>query len=384
MDYFNTLPSDIIFEIISNVLGDTKSITKIFEAVRTVRALYTARNVPKSMVQRIRDLVRIKLDLKPSIHTPPKQISACDGIIQLMYTDLISIYACWRYYIIGHEYYDSEVLFINAHGIVIHRIDTGIVLHMTNKYMAIAVDNKVEVYSSDRSDRVFKIGEISASANRDDVINMSESMYGLMVSIATQGKFHIYRFDETVGFKLLKTEDHDEGSECFLGHMKYYIQKTAKPYLDGQEHALKLKLCGSDVDLTNSIDSIRCDNSNGIDEIRIDRHGIVYFCETVNDCSNVLWYFDPISYLYDIIDSLSICSKSVVDLFTGKGLFPIHECAIDLDIPIIKGVTKKEDDSGYYIWLNSFNTHDRFKAMILEYLHSIHSDTNNLIDELAK
>lgn len=376
---FTHLSPDNVIEIVSQAIGASKSIPEIFDAVSSVESLYSQswearvgkRNVPEFMNDGLRTSIRGKLGLRVPGSLPPEKISKYDGILQFMLATE-NIDSFWAYYLIKTN--DNALRILNSHGHTVYTMN-GSYLGQSNKYLLIYnADNiKIEALSYNSKKQIYIVASMDSVVSTPLMI--SESKDGLVIGFTTEfDNLHVYLLIDNNFVRIVFT--HSPESSEILGYTGYYIEDTVHSYVTAMTYPVYIE--GSE-SVFNQSSEIVSDNGMGIDIITINESSTdILYCKTNNGVSTVLWSSE-LHYDISSCDSIIASETQVKDIFTGRDLIDTENIVLEQELKVIKGVTKKEDDSGYYIWLHQNNIKYEVIQALVDYLKSIRFDTRELI-----
>lgn len=392
-----SLPDTMSIEIAKHAIGESKSLLRILQEFEKLELLYKNSNPKPStefMTKNIWQFIFKTLGLQMPDPLPPSNISFFNGMFEFMFSALRSSAGYWRYYVVEQRKDNNTVELLNVRRDIVKTIP-GNHWRSTDNYLLVvhASGDRSTVITAFASRKAGVITEAEGIITFDDkavLLDVAETVIGLIISVRVSGKTNVYNLKNSQIVVIPYKTDIRLSRFTGLGYTGYYSNDRLISYLDQHSAQVKVEWNGKPIiggsGTTNAKFRggvvIKSTNALGIDLLKLSLFsggGGNYYCKTTNDVSDVLW---TTMKNYQLgMDSFLVDSTKVVDLYSGMTVLDLYSLADDPEKTLINGFTRKEDDSGYYIWLNEENTGYSLKKNVLQYLRSKGIDTKRLIDE---
>lgn len=246
---------------------------------------------------------------------------------------------CWNKYLVALDA-DGYWLFLDNVGEINYIDPFGVRLTThSHLFFLIAYGNSIEIYTDTPWNDEYLIFSIELDKSVNELIDASiiESMEGVILTLLYQDNMgvdwediHLVDFRNN-SLRLLRKIHYEGESIIRLGSSRYIYKGIGYSYIEGR----KTK------ELTN-VTGIRPTGMTGID----------FVIENSSTMNGYLYDFIKNGVLYRItnplmmFDSFAVFKDAIKDIMTGEVLFSV-------DSTSIIGITRKEDNTGYIVWLYS-------------------------------
>lgn len=404
------ITDNVSIDIVKATLSEKRSLSELLRGFRSLET-YTTEGKKEAgyslLTKDVWQFIFNSLDLTAPHIPPPRSISAFNGLFQFMVNkNRSSIDKFWRYYSILHTTYHTLNFFDNTgHSISNNTLTSVTGYETTSKYLVTFGPSKtqnmyiISAYTSHGPKNLKLLAQVETDSISD--LDIAETVDGLIVIHSTPKRFiSIYRL---IGNELKFIRQDGQFSNVAediaiavpttsyifsgLGYTGYYARGRIRSYKDEPDRIVSFKSVGkvpkptieSGIKLYMLFYSVSTDGV-GVDVIGFkakDTDELTYlFCKTELGTVRVLWSTDEKPM--QIIDSFVIYPNKVVDILTGDVLMTLEGIKNNADESIIEGVTRKDDGTGYYLWLNYENTNYGTRLSIMNYLQKSAVDTKEL------
>lgn len=344
-----SIPIEIFIEIIQNILDSMISLGQMMQAMRGCQILYNhmyPEADPKSFKSRYMwALILSKLGQRIMPVFPPKEISAYSGLFELAYayTKICSNKSkySWNKYRIYKDIVGNRYMMLENTGQA-HYIYNSI--SISNRYFMNIKHDTISIHTDTpwNSDHLIFFHKFDGKRINSSCI--MEIVDGLLIEIDQQ-VFYLDPIDKS--FKEIYSEfDHKR-----IGSGGYYSENSMISYRTGETVPVPISGCFRIANVciagVPGYDILLLDDAREIvyDSMKAE----VKWTTVISDVSTE-----------DIIDSLLFGGKEIRDLYTGQILLNIEAVGGQS----IVGVTRKDDRTGYFVWLDGNNLSNKTRDMI--------------------
>lgn len=331
------LPSDIFSNILDKLISLPSTLGGIIETISPILEVYGG-SIEKIIENSSIWLIiteKLKISISP-YPSPPQLISRYNGLLETKYFTDPRPFICYKEYRIITE--EEEFIFLDNYNkkYVIEKPYFYQQIDCTDEYLMIEEhtgDLKIEIWKDApwKSDKVVDI-EVKESSYVD--------YFYVYLQEAYKGTLLICVMNDDIEYKYISNIKKSMfiGRPDKIGYYGIYERHGGKLMIKGHpSREVILPLETYNLEFYGS--------HRGIDILRDTIGGVFYVYDSLSD--EFLWGFDENpSFVWDFI----YCENWVRDLRTGIILFNPRDYGSNA--VFIKGITRKEDNSGFYVWIH--------------------------------
>lgn len=357
------LPLDILSIIFDKCLTEDMSFGEI---VRTIGNVLNAQCIPVSALNTNKYLWNIivsKLRLAASLTPPPpSMISRFNGLLEVRYSKIHAFRACWEKYrivygcfFVVHFFDNNDNHFpLNEDNIIYPALGRYLLIRDYSKPLRILIlkDNPQNIVACHNEYHLSNFDEYKKIA-------LIDTNKGIRVLTTGMEEESIFKINEETGN--LDLEFYYCRHNSSMGY--YGIYKVAK-------NKLFCELGIDDVPINLIIAkpesySIKVTGYKGVDII--DHEDMIYIYHIPSN--SILWFFDKTRF--SLFEDFIYTADWIRDVKTGKVLFIARDYEkTNQESTGIRGITKKNDNSGYFVWFDMNSLKNDVKDLITERHHS--------------
>lgn len=353
---------DNLVQILESGLGvQGKSLGQVLEILEKVEDIYYAmvskdKKIPAFVNDKVLKIITSYLGFIPmKRYRSSLSTLRLWGILQMNYTSFERRQYPWGYYLIevSEEGEDQDIAIKDLSGNVIMEITC--VLFKIQGYYLMVLENyeeqfKIHIYHCDPKTAIIKTIERIKNMYVSDYMNIFENnrinvhltSSGLNISIASTFNSYVYTYDKEGKGELVSSAVYElrVGNHGGIGYDSYYEDgMTIFTNLDTTRYKYKITTAGYGITIVMLTD------------IEDEEQTLTAFCTAQDTALTMIWQHK--SHPTDILDYLVIFPDEVCDLITGRSLMDVSGYGDYIDsYHILKGATRKPDNTGYYIWLD--------------------------------
>lgn len=362
MEILAKMNIDLLLYTLKVSLESIRSIDEGMKLAGLFEIIYNSKrdsHSPRFRSKRIWSWILAPLHIKPMVVDLNRYISTYSGLFELAYDDfsLYKYYRCWRYYRIIIK--SSEILFKdNKNNTSV--IERPLFCIFSNDYFCIIRADSISLFRDTPWNQNTAVAVIPYQCDVNvESVELVQSTLGLLLFITKTKALYRYHID-IKNACLIEVQMKGDIRHGSCGYLNVYQEIVA--YDSSFRRKLKTATKLVQYDPTGIV---------GIDTITDAFSSLTTYVDPIND--KELWSIDE---RLSTIDFICFNRNNIIDAVTGRVLIaeryftkcpPGHVIvrdAVDTELSGILTVTKKEDDTGYYVWFDLSEVDDYRTKMI--------------------